>query len=354
MKSMKKLLKRITFPLAITGFIVTLCIIFLWNDVFVTIKSGERGVYFSRLLGGTNLKKTYGEGLHLKLPWDGLYRYNVRVQDNIQDLKVLTQDGMIVETSVSIRYQVMKDLIPQLHVTIGPEYFNNIILPALTSAVRQTIGSYRPDDIYSSARQVLQDKMMVEVVEEIARTPIIVHNIIVRKIKLPDNINSAIEEKLVAEQKYLKYKFILLAEQEEARRKEIEGQGIQKFQELVNANMTGSFLQYRGVRATEELAKSNNAKMVVIGGGKSGLPVILNTAESTSATSSDTKVVPNNKLNKQNKIKAASSHSVPNKEKVQKYTKSTKSLKPVGHKDILSYMKNLNETLLSPSQGVDQ
>ena len=112
----------------------------------------------------------------------------------------------------------------------------------MNSAVRQTIGSYRPDDLYSTARQELQDQMLVDAVEEMGRIPVLIQGFVVKSITLPEVLREAIERKLIAEQDYLRYKYILLEAQQEARRKTIEGEGIKAYQTLVNENMTRMLL----------------------------------------------------------------------------------------------------------------
>lgn len=275
----RNLLRRYRMFLVSTGLLLVLFFVFFWPDIVISIRPGELGVYYSRLFGGTRMDRTYEEGVHFIPPWDILYVYDVRIQEETQEVEVLTLDGLTVKVHVSLRYQIIRDRLPVLHQQIGPEYKRKVILPIMTSAVRQTIGSYRPDALYSTARQELQDKMLVDAVEELGRLPLIVHGFVVKKISLPEVLRDAIVDKLVAEQKYLRYYYILLEEREEAKRKAIEGQGIRFYQSLVNENMTENYLRYEGIQATHKLATSDNAKVVVVGSGKDGLPIILNTQD---------------------------------------------------------------------------
>lgn len=205
-----------------------------------------------------------------------MYVYDVRVQEETQNIDVLTVDGLPINVQVSLRYQLIRDRLPTLHQNIGPTFRTKIVIPIMTSAVRQTISNYRPNDLYSTARQELQDQMLVDAIEEMGRIPIMIHGFVVKSITLPDVLRKAIEDKLVAEQNYLRYNYLLLEATQEAKRKAIEGQGIQLYQELVNRNMTQDFLRYEGIKATRDLAASSNAKIVVVG-GRDGLPLILNT-----------------------------------------------------------------------------
>ena len=279
MSKVRTFLNKIKTPSILAGLCFTLLLLFFWHTIVITVLPGHLGVFYSRLFGGTDLEKVYGEGIHVKWPWDKMYIYDTRIQENKLDLNLLTQDGVLITVIVSTRYQVMKELLPQLHVLVGPQYLEKIIIPSITSAVRQTLGKHRPSDLYSTARQELQDQILVEAIVEIARIPIILHNIIVKRLELPETVNQAINKKLVAEQEYLRYQYVLKSSVQEAKRKTIEGFGIRKYQELVNERMTNDFLRFEGIKATRKLAASNNAKLVLVGGGKDGLPIILNSAD---------------------------------------------------------------------------
>ena len=279
-------IRRNRLRLICGGLATTLIILFLWPSIVISIKPGELGVLYARFRGGTQLQHTYEEGIHFIQPWNIMYIYDVRVQEETQNIDVLTVDGLTINVQISLRFQIIRDRLPAMHQEIGPRYREKVVLPIMNSAVRQTIGSYRPDDLYSTARQELQDQMLVDAVEEMGRIPILIQGFVVKTITLPEVLRDSIERKLVAEQSYLRYKYILLEEQQEARRKIIEAEGIKAYQMLVNEHMTQNFLRYQGIQATKDLASSPNAKVVVIG-GKDGLPVILNADSPTGAAASD-------------------------------------------------------------------
>ena len=279
-------IRRNRLRLICGGLATTLIILFLWPSIVISIKPGELGVLYARFRGGTQLQHTYEEGIHFIQPWNIMYIYDVRVQEETQNIDVLTVDGLTINVQISLRFQIIRDRLPALHQEIGPRYRDKVVLPIMNSAVRQTIGSYRPDDLYSTARQELQDQMLVDAVEEMGRIPILIQGFVVKTITLPEVLRDSIERKLVAEQSYLRYKYILLEEQQEARRKIIEAEGIKAYQMLVNEHMTQNFLRYQGIQATKDLASTPNAK-VVMNGGKDGLPVILNADSPTGAAAPD-------------------------------------------------------------------
>ena len=215
-------IRRNRLRLICGGLATTLIILFLWPSIVISIKPGELGVLYARFRGGTQLQHTYEEGIHFIQPWNIMYIYDVRVQEETQNIDVLTVDGLTINVQISLRFQIIRDRLPALHQEIGPRYREKVVLPIMNSAVRQTIGSYRPDDLYSTARQELQDQMLVDAVEEMGRIPILIQGFVVKTITLPEVLRESIERKLVAEQNYLRYKYILLEEQQEARRKIIE------------------------------------------------------------------------------------------------------------------------------------
>ena len=285
--NIREMVRRNRLRIIVAGVVATLLLLFLWPSIVISIKPGELGVLYARFRGGTQLQHTYEEGIHFIQPWNIMYIYDVRVQEETQNIDVLTVDGLTINVQISLRFQIIRDRLPNLHQEIGPNYRDKVVIPIMNSAVRQTIGSYRPDDLYSTARQELQDQMLVDAVEEMGRIPVLIQGFVVKSITLPEVLREAIERKLIAEQDYLRYKYILLEAQQEARRKTIEGDGIKAYQMLVNENMTQNFLRYEGIQATKELATSPNAKVVVIG-GKDGLPVILNADSPTGAAAPDT------------------------------------------------------------------
>lgn len=260
------------------GLLLTAFILFFWNDLVVSVHSGELGVKYSRFFGGTDLQKSYTEGVYFMLPFDILYIYDIRIIEHSEEIQTLTETGLPVTVHVSCQYQLDPNRLPLLHQQVGPLYKQKVILPMMNTVVRQVIGTYSFDSLYSSARQELEDVMMVKAVSSLGRLPITIHNFIIKNIVLPEEVEKSIIDKMIAKQRYKRYEYLLQEAREEAKRKHIEALGIRNFQEIVNAGMTENFLRYQGIIATRELAESANAKIVVTG-GKDGLPVILNTQD---------------------------------------------------------------------------
>lgn len=261
-------------PGPVAGFVLlafALALAAFWS--IRTIDSGYAGVKWS-MFGGTQ-QRTYGEGVHLVPPWNRLVRYDVRTQDAKELLHVLSANGLSVSLETSIRYRPSIEELAALHSQIGPGYYEVILAPVVRSEARKVGGRYTPEEIYSSKREVVESEIMDEVRQTIDGKHIEIDAILIRDVDLPDNIKKAISEKLEEEQKALKMQFTLSRERQEAERKRIEAQGIADFQRIVAEGISEELLRWKGIEATENLAESNNSKVVVIGSGKEGLPIIL-------------------------------------------------------------------------------
>jgi len=254
---------------------LAILIVLLWPFATITIHSGEVGVKYSPLFGGTVIGKTYSEGLHLLFPWDTMCIYDTRLQHDDIDIPVLSRGGLSVEMKVSVYYAPIAERLSELHRDLGPDYKDMLIRPIVASAIRNTVGSYWPEDLYTTAPLKLQDELMVQAVEQMARKPVIIDSIVVRGISLPEQVNQAIDLKFSAEQEYLRYKYVLLKAGEQMKESYIRAESIRMFQNIVNGGMTDAYLRWAGIEATKTLAASTNSKFVIMG-GRDGLPVILN------------------------------------------------------------------------------
>ena len=240
---------------------------------FRTIDSGRAGVVW-KLFGGTQ-EQVLGEGVHLFAPWNRLTRYDARTQDRKELLHILTNNGLSVTIEASIRYRPIREELPRLHAEIGAGYYDVIIAPVVRSESRKVGGRYVAEEIYSTQREVVEREFFEETERALAGKHIELEAMLIRDVDLPENIKRAISEKLEEEQKALKMQFTLNRERQEAERKRIEAGGIADFQKIVATGISAELLRWKGIEATEKLAQSQNAKVVVIGSGKDGLPLIL-------------------------------------------------------------------------------
>ena len=236
----------------------------MWPSIFVIIPSGHAGVYYSLFFGGTDTTMVCKEGFWLKAPWDKIYDYDVRWQLVSYDYSVISADGLPIQFKVSVRCRPRLDTLAYLQKDIGPEYLEKIIIPASQQAIRQVVGDSSAEKIYTTSPSVLEEAFD-RVIEEITGTYTRVDAIMVRGVEIPSALQSAIETKLAYQQRSLQYVFVLSAAKQEAERKRIEAEGIRDFQNTVTPGISENFLRWKGIEATLDLAKSSNAKVVVIG-----------------------------------------------------------------------------------------
>ncbi|MFH2056357.1 MAG: prohibitin family protein [bacterium] len=262
-----------------TIMVLLLALIFLTPMVLTScgtqIPSGSLGVKYFKFGSGTEMGKIYKEGFNWHLPWNSIYVYNIKLQEAKEVLQVLTSDGASVGLETSIWYRPRVEKLDSLQVTIGQGYFDVVIAPVLRGEGRSIAGRYKPEELYSSKR----DEIAVEILEAIRKQTsdkfIYVDNVIIRNVDLPKRIEDAINEKLSMQQEAQRMEFVLQKEQQEAERKRIEAQGIADFQRIVSEGINQNLLRWKGIETTSELAKSQNAKVVIIGSGADGLPLIL-------------------------------------------------------------------------------
>lgn len=264
---------RLALRGGIFAFSFLLLVIIAGGCMTTSIGSGESAVKYS-IFGGTDLSKLYGEGLQIHAPWVNLVRYDVRVQEQLEDIDALSSNGLSIGMDASIRWRPVSTELANIHVTYGQDYFRKLVQPELRSAVRQIVGQYTPEELYSSRRQELQEAIFTRVRDAVSSQNITVDAVLIRNISLPDQIRTAIENKLKEEQEAERYEFTLRKEELEAQRKEIEARGQAEYQRIITQSLSAQFLKYKGIEATQALANSPNAKTVIVG-GTDGLPIIL-------------------------------------------------------------------------------
>lgn len=243
--------------------------------MFLIIDAGERGVIFRPYTSGLDRENIYGEGFHVVAPWNKMYVYNVREQQREETMDVLDKNGLSINMDVTVRFNPNFDQISSLHERFGTNYINVLVVPEVRSSVRQVAGRYTAEEIYSTKRQQVEGSIIEETRKTLGGNFIDMRALLIRSINLPPQIKGAIESKLTQEQEALAYEFRLTRETSEADRKRIEAQGIADYNKIISASLTDNILKQKGIDATLELSQSNNAKVVVVGSGKDGLPLIL-------------------------------------------------------------------------------
>jgi regulator of protease activity HflC (stomatin/prohibitin superfamily) len=246
------------------------------------------------------------EGLHVIWPWDKLYLYDLRLQTVTQTYNAISRDGVSLTASISVRFQLKHNSVAQLHKFIGPGYMELVVRPEIGSRAREIISKYSAEEVYSASRQVIENAIresaQIKLGGELDRLvqpessdqfqalyqkpvspelkrAIDILDVLVLGISLPEAVMTAINRKI--EQLYVaqEYEYRVIREGRESERKRIEAAGIRDFQQIVSQGISDSYLRWRGIEATLQLAQSGNAKTVIIGSNKDGLPIILGNAD---------------------------------------------------------------------------
>jgi regulator of protease activity HflC (stomatin/prohibitin superfamily) len=241
-----------------------------------SIPTGRAGVEWTPTQG--TLRRTLGEGFHVVSPLSKIYDVDLREQEHEVDLDVLADNGLDIKITSSILFQPIDNEVYQLIKETGPEYYTTLIAPYVRSSARRVVGRYSPEEIYSTKREQIEREIREEVTAKLDGRHLRINAILIREVHLPPVVQTAIQTKLQEEQKALEMRFVLDRTRQEAERKRIEAQGIADYQATISKGLSDKIIEWNGIEATEKLAESQNAKVVVIGSGKNGLPVILNAA----------------------------------------------------------------------------
>ena len=321
--------KKPTFLWVLSGYLLrssfwivlaTLIVLVLWPYVVITVPSGYVGVLWRRFNGfdayclcfagrGTalNPRQIRDEGLHMIWPWNKLFLYNLRLQSEKMTVNAISKDGVSVIAQLNVRFQLRHNNVGVLHKFIGPDYLKSVIEPEIGSQAREVISAYTAQEVYVS-RELIQDKIRQQVqkslgdhlnqlvqldameemdpfhYEDYLKDSIQVLDTLVLSIELPAPIVEAINRQTQQFYMIQETRFRVEREIEESKRKQVEAQGIAAFQQTVSQGISESYLRWRGIEATNALANSPNAKIVIIGGGKDGLPIILGNTDFPAAS----------------------------------------------------------------------
>jgi len=265
--------KKATFLLTLAFF--GIFIVLFSSRLFYTIPQGFEGYIFYTFGNGLDKENVKGQGFHLKFPWDNLIKYDVRIQENMSTMEVLSKNGLTIAMELSYRYSPMVGKSGYIEESIGSNYHDKIIIPEIRSVSREVIGEYLPEELYSTKRETIEDEIFEKTLGALQQKNIKLDAVLIRDVTLPQTLQAAIEKKLKQEQEALEYDFKIEKAQKEATRLEIEAKGKAKANDILNASLTENVLRDKGIEATMQLSESPNSKVVVVGSGKDGLPLIL-------------------------------------------------------------------------------
>jgi len=254
--------------LAIVGLVV---VILLFNSV-TRVGTGRVGVLtlFGRVTG-----ETLPEGMHLINPLKTNNQLSIQTQTIKESASTPSSEGLMMNLDTSLIYHLNPDRAAEVFQKIGADYENVVVESTLRAAIREATASHTANALYTGEREMVGKQIYDQLTSQLNQRGLVVENVLLRDIQLPATLKAAIEAKQQAEQESLAMNFRLQKETQEAQRKRIEAQGVRDFQQIVAQGITPSLLEWKGIEATETLAKSPNSKVVVIGNPKNGLPLIL-------------------------------------------------------------------------------
>jgi regulator of protease activity HflC (stomatin/prohibitin superfamily) len=282
---LRERLRHFNDDLMLAALVLIVLLLFLLPSMVVTIPAGHVGVLWKRFAGGTVTSHIIEEGTSLILPWDQIFVYDGRLQSVDREFEVLSSDGLKIKVDLAWRYRVNHASIAKLHQYAGPDFAETLLAPSVGSRARDVFAIYRPEEIYTAHRLEIQNQISESVRYDLLHrfNPpgateiqwVVIEDVLVKRIVLPPGVEDSIVRKNVARHEVEQYALIVEKEQKETERKRIEATGIRNFQEIVSNGMNEAYLRWRGIEATLELARSTNAKVVIIGNNKTGgLPII--------------------------------------------------------------------------------
>jgi prohibitin 1 len=239
---------------------------------FSMVPAGNVGVLtlFGRVTG-----QTIGEGFNLVNPLARTHLMSVRTQEVKETTAVPSSEGLILQMDTSLLYHVDPTHAAELYQKVGEDYLAIVVEPLMRSSIRESTAENTASALYTGGRELVAARIQQELSNTLGARGIVVENVLLRDVQLPQTLRAAIEAKQKAEQDSLQMQYVLTKEKQEAERKRVEAQGIADFQRIVTTGISDQLLQWKGIEATEKLAESPNSKVIVIGGGKTGLPLIL-------------------------------------------------------------------------------
>ncbi len=261
---------------ALPFIILIVVLVILLAKSAVTIDSGEAGVLYKTFDDGVVTDEpALGEGFHIIAPWNKVFIYEVRQQEIFEKMQVLSSNGLEIKLEASAWFEPDFSNLGKLHQEKGQNYVSRVLQPAIRSAARSVVGRYTPEQLYSSKRDAIQVEIYEETKKIVGKQYVQLNEILIRDVTLPSTIKDAIERKLKQEQESLEYEFRLVTAAKEAEKVIIDAKGKAEANRILSASLTDKILQDKGIEATIKLSQSPNSKVIVIGSGDSGMPIIL-------------------------------------------------------------------------------
>ncbi len=268
-------MNRKLVPLVVILVIAFFIVLGLSSSIFYELDPTQRAVVFYRFGDGLDKENVVGPGVHMKAPWNDVFIYDVQEISISENMDVLDKSGLTIHIDISVRFKLIENRIGEIYEKFRMDYINVLVIPEIRSTVRQVMGRFTAEEIYSTKRAEVEQMIVEEAEKVLAANNVHMVTLLISSLELPEQIRVAIQDKLQQQQEALAYQFRLEKERSEAERKRIAAGGEAAANNIVNSSLTDRLLKMRGIEATLELAKSPNTKVVVVGSGEDGMPLIL-------------------------------------------------------------------------------
>jgi regulator of protease activity HflC (stomatin/prohibitin superfamily) len=261
-------------PANVAGGIAALFALIAVAQMFTVVPAGSVGVvdFF-----GTVSENTLKAGINVVNPMARIVKFSVKTQEIKEEMDVPSKEGLTVQLEISALFHLNPEKAAEVYKSVGENYVEVLLEPQFRSVARGVTAGYEAKALYTSEREMLGQLLLAELAKLVEPRGVTIESTPLRRIGLPPGLTAAIEEKLRMEQESQRMQFVLTKEKQEAERKRIEAQGVSDFQNIVARGISEPLLRWKGIEATEKLANSQNTKVIVIGAGKDGLPLILDT-----------------------------------------------------------------------------
>jgi prohibitin 1 len=270
-------IKRISktgIPDGVRALAIVVLVLVALSSCVTVVPAGNVGVvdFF-----GTVSEHTLKAGINFINPFSRVIKFSVKTQESMENLAVPSKEGLNIQLHVSCLYHLNPEKAAEVYKSVGKDYVEILLVPQFRSVCRGVTASYEAKALYTSEREMLSGLIKTDLDKLVEPRGIVIESVPMREIVLPPGLQQAIEEKLRAEQESQRMQFVLLKEKQEADRKKIEAQGIWAFQDIITKGLNDQLLRWKGIEATEKLANSQNTKVIIVGAGKDGLPIIMDT-----------------------------------------------------------------------------
>ena len=258
----------------LAGTITVLALIGAFSQTITVVPAGHVGVvdFF-----GTVSENTLKAGINIINPMAKVEKFSIQTKELKEVMQVLSREGLTIGLEISALHRLDPDSAASIYKKIGADYEDVVLVPQFRSVSRSVTANFQASALYSTERERLGENIMSELSKIVSVRGIIIESTPLRNVALPSQLTDAIEQKQRADQESQRMEFVLTKERQEADRKRVEAQGVADFQRIVATTISEQLLRWKGIEATLKIAESNNAKVVIIGSGKDGLPVILDT-----------------------------------------------------------------------------